>query len=170
LNIADLVKNSGEKIKVISNLPYSVGSRIFVELSQQKAQISLMILMFQREVAKRITAKTGEDYGLLSVIGGVAFDSKILFDVSPANFKPAPAVTSSVIACTPNAREIAGQEFEKFIRISRRLFENRRKMIRSYAGDLVENFPEYSEKRAENLTVDDLLKLTGLVIGKDLEG
>jgi 16S rRNA (adenine1518-N6/adenine1519-N6)-dimethyltransferase len=162
INVAELLAVDQPKVKIIANLPYSVGSRIFVEFSKQKSHISLMILMFQKEVAKRIisTSQSGEDYGLLSVIGQAAFDSKILFDVSPANFKPAPAVTSSVISCKPNDREISSPELEKFIRISRRLFENRRKMIRSYANDLVENFPEYADKRVENLSVDDLLKLT----------
>lgn len=153
--------NFPQKPIIISNLPYSVGSRIFVTLTNQSDHVKKMILMFQKEVAKRIVAKENtQDYGLLSVISGVYLKSKIEFDVSPANFTPAPKVTSSVIKCEPLIEKIDQKIFQKLLSTGKILFENRRKMLRSYAKNLIENFPEYKTLRAENLSPSEILEIS----------
>ena len=61
--------------------------------------------MFQREVARRIVATPAEraDYGRLAVLAGWRTEARILFDVAPAAFTPAPKVTSSLIELIPRA-------------------------------------------------------------------
>jgi len=64
----------------------------------------MLVLMFQREVAERIVAKVGDDaYGRLAVLAGWRCEAKIIFDVAPSAFVPAPNVTSAGVRLIPPA-------------------------------------------------------------------
>ena len=57
------------KVKVVANLPYYISTPIITRLISAREKISAMVLMLQKEVAQRITAKPGgKDYGYLSVM------------------------------------------------------------------------------------------------------
>lgn len=149
---------------IISNLPYSVGTRIFINLIAQSDKIDQMILMFQKEVAKRIVAiRNTSDYGILSVISQIYGDVKIKFDVEPGNFYPTPEVTSSVITFSP--KQITNiLDFDLILNTTKQLFSQRRKMIRSYC----KNFPidlleKYGKYRAQELTIDETLFIVNQV-------
>ncbi len=161
LKIADLGLN---KPIIISNLPYSVGSRILVNLLSEANCVERMILMFQKEVAMRLVArKNSKEYGILSVISQVIGDVKINFDVSPRDFTPAPKVISSVVEILPKT-PINKEDFDILMSILRQLFGQRRKMIRSYCGNFpLEILGKYGEMRAENLSCDDILHILAKV-------
>jgi 16S rRNA (adenine1518-N6/adenine1519-N6)-dimethyltransferase len=60
---------TGNKMKVISNLPYSISSPILIKLLENRDIFSLLVIMIQREVGERITASPGgRDYGSISVL------------------------------------------------------------------------------------------------------
>ena len=91
-----------------------------------------MTLMFQREVAERITAQPGTGaYGRLSVLTKLRADAEILFDVPASAFVPPPKIISSVVQIVPLAepRYPCSQKALKFI--TRTAFGQRRKMLRS---------------------------------------
>lgn len=91
----------GEKAKVIGNLPYYISTPIFFHLIDHAAMFSRAVLMFQKEVALRLSAKPGsKDYSRLSVTSRLYGKTRFLFDVSPACFLPHPEVMSRVIAFT----------------------------------------------------------------------
>src|ERR1700722_11401266 len=83
--------------RVAANLPYNVGTALLIKWLTAPAWPpfwSSLTLMFQREVAQRITAKPGsEHYGRLSVLAGWRTRAKIQFDVGPRAFVPPPSVT-----------------------------------------------------------------------------
>ena len=89
-----------------------------------------MTLMFQKEVAERITAAPGDDaYGRLGVLAGWRTEASILFDVPASAFVPPPKVTSSVVQLVPRAEPLpcACSALE---RVTAAAFGQRRKMLR----------------------------------------
>src|SRR5205085_7831855 len=69
---------------------------------------SELVLMFQREVADRITAESGDaERGFLTVLVENAFGSSRLFDVPPTAFSPRPKVWSSVVKLVPAAPSVS---------------------------------------------------------------
>jgi len=87
--------------------------------------------MFQKEVARRIVATPMQraDYGRLAVLCGWRTRARILFDVSPAAFTPAPKVTSSVVELTPLNTPLACSK-QSLSRVTQAAFGQRRKMLR----------------------------------------
>ena len=88
----------GVKAKVIGNLPYYISTPILFHLIEHAEVFTNAVMMLQKEVAARLTAKAGdEDYGRLSVTSRFYGETEFLFDVSPKCFLPPPEVTSRVV-------------------------------------------------------------------------
>jgi 16S rRNA (adenine1518-N6/adenine1519-N6)-dimethyltransferase len=123
----------GERAKIVANLPYNVATALLIGwLSAEPwpPWFDEMILMFQREVAERIVAEVGDDaYGRLGVFAGWRTRAKILFDIAPSAFVPAPKVTSSVVRLVPRAVTESCPR-EKLEAITEAAFGQRRKMLR----------------------------------------
>jgi len=120
---------------ICSNLPYNVGTELYTRWLIRAAHgepIKSMKLMFQREVAQRITAKCGDEhYGRLAVLTSLIADARILFDVPNTAFVPRPRVQSAVVGIIPNHDKIRMiNDVEKIETITAKLFGHRRKMIR----------------------------------------
>src|SRR5258707_3575133 len=99
-------KSGARPIRIVANLPYTVGTALltgWLEAEPWPPFYDRLILMFQREVARRIVATPAEraDYGRLAVLAGWRTEARILFDVAPAAFTPPPKVTSSVVELVP---------------------------------------------------------------------
>ncbi len=83
---------------VVSNLPYSISSPFMFKLWDEAKRVDRFVLMFQKEVAERITASSGtKAYGVLSVLFSLVFSVKVLFSVSKNAFWPRPEVDSTVL-------------------------------------------------------------------------
>lgn len=124
-----------DEYAICSNLPYNVGTELLIRWLQRVANgehILSMTLMFQREVALRITARPGDEhYGRLAVLTSLVADARILFDVPNTAFVPRPKVQSAVVQIIPNADKIAKLEnLESIEKLTAKLFGQRRKMIR----------------------------------------
>lgn len=118
--------------RIVANLPYNIATTLLIRWLEHAANFESMTLMFQREVALRITAKPGDSaYGRLSVLAGWLADAEILFDIPPEAFVPAPKITSSVVQIVPLAapRFTCGQKHLE--EVTRYAFGQRRKMLRS---------------------------------------
>jgi 16S rRNA (adenine1518-N6/adenine1519-N6)-dimethyltransferase len=93
-------------IRIVANLPYNIATALlagWLEAEPWPPFYDRLTLMFQREVAERIVAtpKNRADYGRLAVLAGWRTEARILFDIPPAAFVPAPKVTSSVVELIP---------------------------------------------------------------------
>jgi 16S rRNA (adenine1518-N6/adenine1519-N6)-dimethyltransferase len=89
----------GTGLVVAGNLPYNISKPIAMKLIVNRALIDRAVLMFQKEVADRLTAAVGgRSYGPLTVLAGQAYDIAPLFDLPPGAFRPRPKVTSTVTA------------------------------------------------------------------------
>src|SRR6201991_3481445 len=98
-------------VRVAANLPYNVGTAILIKWLTTDSWPPIwasLTLMFQKEVAQRITAKPGgEHYGRLSVLAQWRCTAKILFDVNRGAFVPPPNVTSSIVRLEPRDAPLA---------------------------------------------------------------
>jgi 16S rRNA (adenine1518-N6/adenine1519-N6)-dimethyltransferase len=125
-----------------------------------------LILMFQREVAERITAAPGSKrYGRLSVLAGWRSEARILFDVAASAFVPPPKVTSSLVELIPRHAPLSCDS-NTLQRVTEAAFGQRRKMLRqslkSLSSDplaLLGTAGIDPTARAENIPVEGFVRL-----------
>src|SRR5262249_33931967 len=119
--------------RIVANLPYNIATALLVSwltVEPWPPWYDALILMFQREVAERIVAGPGSrNYGRLSVLAGWRSEARILFDVAPSAFVPAPKVTSSLVRLVPRANPPACDR-SALERVTAAAFGQRRKMLR----------------------------------------
>ncbi|MEQ8411194.1 MAG: 16S rRNA (adenine(1518)-N(6)/adenine(1519)-N(6))-dimethyltransferase RsmA [Erythrobacter sp.] len=158
----------GEPFAVVSNLPYNVGTALFVKwLSGEDwppAWTSLT-LMFQREVAERIVAAPGTGaYGRLAVLAQWRARAKLAMKVHRSAFTPPPKVMSAVVHVTP-AEMPAGVSARMVERLTEAAFGQRRKMLRQSlkgvpgALDALGTLGIDETRRAETVSVVEFVAL-----------
>ena len=117
--------------RIVANLPYNIATMLLIQWLGKANEFESMTLMFQREVAERITAQPGSSaYGRLSILTGWIADTAILFDIPPDAFVPAPKVTSSVVQIRPLAQPRHPCDRSALEEVTRLAFGQRRKMLR----------------------------------------
>ena len=162
----DIATLSPARIGIVANLPYNVGTRLLLRWLERVERIDSMTLMFQKEVAQRITASQGRDYGGLSVRAQWLCTCERLFDVRPRAFVPPPAVTSAVVRLVPRSAPLAPADPRALDAVTRAAFGQRRKMLRRALRGLTHD-PEAllrsagiaPEARAETLSVAEFCAL-----------
>jgi 16S rRNA (adenine1518-N6/adenine1519-N6)-dimethyltransferase len=118
--------------RIVANLPYNIATALLLRWLDRIGDYDSLTLMFQREVAERLVAvPRSPAYGRLSVIVQWLSLPKILFDVPPAAFVPAPKVTSSVVSLMPRPAPLAAAEKATLERVTAAAFGQRRKMLRA---------------------------------------
>ena len=104
LNI-DANKICNEKLTVFGNLPYNISTEIlskWIIRLNNEFWFDSLVLMFQKEVADRIIAKTNtSNYGRLSILSNWKLNIKKIIDIKPESFSPKPKVDSSLLLFTP---------------------------------------------------------------------
>lgn len=127
-----------ESFKVAANLPYYITTPIIMSLLEQHLPITDLVTMVQKEVAERMIAKPGsKTYGALSVAVQYYTEPRIVADVPPKSFIPAPEVNSVVIACKVRQEPPVKTVDEKmFFKVVRAAFGQRRKTLQNALGAL----------------------------------
>jgi len=133
------------KLKILANLPYSISSPLLFKLLDNEAYIDLAVLMLQKEMAARLTARKGtKEYGILTVLSAPYATVRKLFAVGPGNFYPRPKVDSTVVRMTfhsPPESLKNDSTAKKFRHLVRAAFQQRRKtLVNALAGSSL--FPE----------------------------
>ncbi|MDQ0430864.1 16S rRNA (adenine1518-N6/adenine1519-N6)-dimethyltransferase [Planomicrobium stackebrandtii] len=120
-----------DDIVVVANLPYYVTTPIILKLLLEKLPIRGMVVMLQKEVAERITAKPGtKAYGSLSIAIQYYTQAEMALTVPKSVFLPQPNVDSAVIRMTKREVpevEVIDEDF--FFSVTRGSFVQRRKTI-----------------------------------------
>jgi 16S rRNA (adenine1518-N6/adenine1519-N6)-dimethyltransferase len=97
VNLCEIIAPARQAL-VVANLPYYISTAILQRLLEQRACVSEMVLMLQREVVERITAPpAASERGFLSVLVEAYCETETLFDVPPTAFRPVPKVWSTVV-------------------------------------------------------------------------
>lgn len=151
---------------IVSNLPYHISVPLLLGFLRQMRNFNSLTLMFQKEVAERISAEpNNKNYGRLSVISQLVCKIKPLFNLNPNCFVPAPKIWSSVLLFLPQENIPTAEEFKKLEKITEVAFGQRRKMIRQ-SLKILPNLEKACEiagvsltDRAENITPKQYLIL-----------
>ena len=124
---------TGSKITVVGNLPYGISSQILIKLIQSRSAIERTVLMFQKELAQRITAQPGgRDYGRITAMLRYCADIRILANIKAAAFYPPPNVDSTVIETRFKSTAIYGPHDEAMLyAVIKAAFGNRRKTLKN---------------------------------------
>lgn len=114
-----------------SNLPYSVGTRILMDLICQPSAPDRLVTLVQREVAERFAAAPGTPArGTAAVWLQLDYDVRVVRQVKPSCFWPPPEVTSAVVAMERHARSTLDAEGKALLRaLSKQVFTQRRKQL-----------------------------------------
>ncbi|MBA3811436.1 MAG: 16S rRNA (adenine(1518)-N(6)/adenine(1519)-N(6))-dimethyltransferase RsmA [Caulobacteraceae bacterium] len=128
----DEVVLAGPGAAIVANLPYNVGAPLLIKWLTGAFRPKAMTLMFQKEVAGRITAAPGGgDYGRLGVIAQALCTARTLMDLPARAFTPPPKVASTVVRLVPRPDRPADEIIGALQTVTRAAFGQRRKMLRS---------------------------------------
>lgn len=114
----DKLKNLHDgKYDLIANLPYYIATNIILRAFEDEL-CEHIIVMVQKEVAEKFTAKTNDkEYSSLGIITElISINSKILFDVPAEAFDPPPKVTSSILYIKKDMSKSLDKDFNKFLK------------------------------------------------------
>ncbi len=167
---ADFLKYNipNTEFKVISNLPYNVGTAIIQKILPLK-NWTTAVFMLQKEVIQRLAARPGSKaYSYISIFTSYYAGCKTLFDVSPRCFNPPPKVISSVIKLTNKVPEPPDPVFFDLVKHA---FKTRRKTIlnclssfknleKSKAAHIIDACALDPFLRPDKLSISDFLRLT----------
>ena len=157
---------------VFGNFPYNISSQILFKILDHKDQIPIVVGMFQKEVAERVAEPPGsKKYGIISVLLQAYYDIDYLWTVDESVFDPPPKVKSGIIRLTRNTINTLACDEKMFKTIVKAAFQQRRKTIRnsvkSFTHDKVDTSLPIFSQRPEQLSVDDFVELTRLLMPKD---
>lgn len=156
------------KARVVANLPYYISTAVITRLISERAWISDMTLMLQREVAERLMSRPAtRDYGGLTVFTQLYANVRRVLNVPAGAFRPVPKVDSTVvrldfkpqIGLEPRLE----QPFSELVKVA---FSQRRKTLynclkTAYSDSLgvLADAGIAPERRAETLSVEEFVKL-----------
>ncbi len=174
VDIKALAEDFGRRIVVMGNLPYNISSQILVQLIKSRKAVSRAVLMFQKEMAQRITAQPGcKEYGRLTVMLQYCSEIKKVADVKASLFFPKPKVDSEVLGIRfKRALEYTADDETFLFRVIKAAFGNRRKTLKNSLSaselnidaNLAKHVLESSDidpvRRAETLNTEEFVKLS----------
>ena len=121
-----------DNLRIIGNLPYNISTPILFHLLNFSSLIKDMLFMLQKELVDRICASPcNHQYGRLSVMLQYHCQVESLMIVKSGAFKPAPKVDSAIVRLTPRQPEQAAMNINRFSRLVKDAFSQRRKTIRN---------------------------------------
>ncbi|MBC2856668.1 MAG: 16S rRNA (adenine(1518)-N(6)/adenine(1519)-N(6))-dimethyltransferase RsmA [Cetobacterium sp.] len=175
VDLREVVEKKG---KVVANIPYYITSPIINKIIENRDKISEMYIMVQKEVAERVCADSGKERSVLTLAVEYFGEAEYLFTIPKAFFTPAPKVDSAFMSIkfyedNRYVNKISEDIFFKYVKAA---FSNKRKNIVNNLSTLGYSKDEVREKisilgiseneRAENLTIEDFIKLAEIFEGK----
>tara|TARA_Y100000591_G_scaffold182205_1_gene157369 strand:+ start:4071 stop:4859 length:789 start_codon:yes stop_codon:yes gene_type:complete len=173
-DILSLDENSicEDPLLVFGNLPYNISTEILckwiLNIDNKKVWFKSLILMFQKEVADRITSDFDKStYGRLSILANWRLNIRKVLDIKSKSFFPKPKVESSLLFFSPKENFYKIENPYNLEKITRFFFRHRRKMIKKPFNQLFFKRSELLDKlninlnlRPQNLNFETYYKLT----------
>ena len=156
---------------ICANLPYYITSEVIMKILEKNVPCENITVMVQKEAAQRLCAEPGtREVGAISIAVRYYAEPEVLFDVSRESFVPIPNVDSSVIKLILTNKNENFENKEILFKIVRAAFSQRRKVIvnslanglnlnKERVMDVLEKCCVKSDSRAEQLTLDDFVRL-----------
>jgi 16S rRNA (adenine1518-N6/adenine1519-N6)-dimethyltransferase len=166
---------AGGITKVAANLPYSVASRLMVDIAECAHRPALMALTIQKEVADRLIAPPGsKHFGVLSILTGVFYENTRVKKISPSCFLPPPKVWSAVVKMERrDSPVVEATIYPTFKQLVKHCFSQRRKQVGtilkhmgiSPVDELLGDAGIEHAERPEVIGIDRWATLAGLLRG-----
>ena len=145
----DIKKYDYNKLYVVANLPYYITTPIITKIIEEKLDLEKMVIMVQKEVGERFSAKpNSKDYSSITIFLNYYFDIKKEFIVSKNSFIPKPNVDSIIISLNKKKEKVYVKDEEKFFKLIRDSFQQKRKTLRNNLRDY--NFEKILNMLKEN--------------------
>ena len=159
--------------RIVANVPYQITTPLLERFIGDDRRPPLIVVLVQEEVARRMVAtpSSAKERGYLSVFVQSFAEAKIVRRVPPSAFRPAPKVSSAVVALRPRSRPaFAPLDREAFLRFVSDVFRHRRKQLRGALGHEAGVEPDRAvaalracgidpTRRAEELTLEEWVAL-----------
>ncbi|MDX1708086.1 MAG: 16S rRNA (adenine(1518)-N(6)/adenine(1519)-N(6))-dimethyltransferase RsmA [Desulfobacterales bacterium] len=168
-----LAEKPDRPLIVVGNLPYNISSQVLIKLIKARSHVSRAILMFQKELARRIMASPGKkDYGRLTVMLAYCAEIKSVATVAASLFYPVPKIDSKVVEIKFDVkREHPTHDETMLFQVIKAAFGNRRKTLKNaLSSSGLKIKPQTAQqaleaagidpgRRAETLTVAEFVAL-----------
>lgn len=173
-----LAEGSGNRLKIVANLPYSISTPFLFKLFTFADIIEKAVVMLQKEVAERLVAQPGtKEYGVPTVLLASCAQTKMLMRVKPQEFHPRPKVDSAVVGLTfypvpERVGQLEPVDRQKLRKVVNAAFGQRRKtlvnalrgggftMDKQQLAKAIETCKLPPSIRAERLEIEDFIRLT----------
>ena len=163
--------------RFFGNLPYNIAAAIIADTIENNVRFERCVFTVQKEVAQRMCAKPGSaDYSSFSALCQWSYDVKPLLDLAGGNFWPKPNVESRAVVFSKKSDFPACKNPALFVKMQRALFSSRRKTVRNNLSQFLSNNDLAVSclekagidimKRAEVLSLEELLKLSDVIEGE----
>lgn len=165
-DITEIENKFLEQYKLVANLPYYITTPLLFKFLEDATKVTSLTVMVQKEVAERIVATDGKDYGILSVMIAFYGSAEIKRNVGRQMFYPAPNVDSAIVRIDIDRNKFADIDKEKFSKLIRAAFAMRRKTLNNNLSKLIDKVtlnsklePNLLQKRAEELKLFDFIEI-----------
>jgi len=149
--------------RIIGNFPYNISTQIMFKIFEWYPLVYEVVGMFQKEVALRICSSHGsKDYGILSILTQVLYNTSVEIHLPPHYFTPPPKVDSTVIRLVSNNNAFGISNFRKFTSFVKTSFAMRRKTLRNnLKGTLPAEIlqDEFFNNRPEQVSIEKFVNL-----------
>lgn len=140
----DISKYDFNNLYIVANLPYYITTPIITKIINDKIPVKEIVIMIQKEVADRFSAKPGsKEYGQITVLLNYFFDIEKVCNVSKNSFVPKPKVDSAVIRMKRKSSSDYVKNFDIFNKLIKDSFKFKRKTIKNnlvgYDLDIINN-------------------------------
>jgi len=170
------------RVKVAANLPYYVTSPIVMRFLEEDLPLKSIVIMVQKEVARRMNAKPGgKDYGALSIAVQYRSEPRIVAEVPPTVFIPPPKVSSAIIRLDilPQPRYAVKDEALLFRLVKAAFGQRRKTLINALSGGLASMDKQRLSKaltasgidpkrRGETLSIGEFCRLADYIYDETL--
>ena len=156
LNVSEN-KISKNRLTVFGNLPYNISTELlskWIVNLNENFWFNELVLMFQKEVADRIIAKSNtSNYGRLSILSNWKLNVEKIIDIKPESFLPKPKINSSLLIFSPKKNFFKLNNAKNLEMITRVFFNQRRKMIKKPFNQVFNDAKKIAEKFGINLNL-----------------
>ncbi|MDH5597244.1 MAG: 16S rRNA (adenine(1518)-N(6)/adenine(1519)-N(6))-dimethyltransferase RsmA [Candidatus Peregrinibacteria bacterium] len=175
---ADILKTKVEEIasehyKVVANIPYYITSPVVKHFLQAPIRPKLMVVLVQKEVAEKISGKTGRSF--FTVETEIFASAEYVATVPADSFYPAPKVDSAILKLTVlHEPRVPAEELDDFLRLVKFGFSQKRKKLANSLGAGLHKEPSEvrellkvagipGDVRAEELEIEDWQRLKAVL-------
>lgn len=147
---------ANENTVIVSNLPYNVGTKILIRIGTEVvSQINSMVVMLQKDVIEKITAKHGsKNYHQLGVFFQTFCEIEQICVATQSCFSPAPNILSAVVKISAIKQIPNIEQYWKFLH---KAFSYNRKMLSTIFDESIDE--KFAKKRPSELQPKEFLEI-----------